>query len=755
MWSALPARPWWQARRCEATLRGVPMGELSDGKVTFLFTDVEGNLLRRGHQLEATGAAPRRLDTALRTRETRPGDLPLQPTALLGRDREVAAALERLLRPEVRLLTLTGPGGTGKTRLALEVAVELVNQFADGVVLVPLAALSDPELVPATIAQTLGLREVSGRSLLEGVAGFLRDKQLLLLLDNFEQILPAAPAVAEFLAACPRLKVLVTSRAPLELSGEHEQVVPPLPLPDLAHLPPPEALLGYGAVALFVQRAAALKPEFALTEDNAPAVAAICCRLDGLPLALELAAARVRLLPPAALLARLEHRLALLIAGAADLPARQRTLRATLTWSYDLLDPAQQALFRRLGVFVGGCALEAAEAVAHAAGPLGIDLLEGLDALVRHSLLLQEEADGEPRFAMLETVREFALEQLALAGEAEATRAAQVEALLQRLDGDLGPEQWGPELRIPQLERERENLGLALGWCAEHGDVERGLRLASRSTGLWWQAGPRTEGLSWLRQFLERAPPGLPDWLHLRALASAGWLAGWLGDLAAARAYLVEGLALAEAIGDKRTVVTFVYGAVGVALQDGDLAAAQSAAERMLAQARRIGSIPDQGRALMQRGTVAHLRGNVAGAAAAYRETLALPDLASPQYALRNLGYLTLEGGQPEEAVARFREALEDTWSRRLDSAVLENLNAFAALARARGQWERAARLLGAADAGLERLGGVLPEPIGRRERERTLAAVQAHLSEPAYAAAYAAGRELSLEQAVQEALGE
>jgi len=397
------------------------------------------------------------------------------------------------------------------------------------------------------------------------------------------------------------------------------------------------------------------------------------------------------------------------------------------------------------------------EQVATAAGALDVDLLDGLDALVRQSLVRQEESEGEPRFGMLGTLREFALEQLTLAGEAEATRVAHVEALLRRLAGGLATEDWGGSpLTIPQLEGERENLRLALGWCGEHEDTERGLRLATRANPLWLQAGQRAEGLGWLRRFLDRAPAELPAWLQLRALWCAAFLANRLGEEAAARAYTAAGLVLAEARRDEQAVAKFLYGPVGVAQQDGDLAAAQTAAERQLALARRIGSLPDQGIALMQLGMVAHMRGDSVGAAAAYQEALALLQGGNNrQWALRNHGSLALEAGRPEEAAACFREALEWTWSRRLDSAVLENLNAFAALARERGQWQRAARLLGTAEAGLERLGGVLPELIGRLERVRTLATAREQLGEAAFAAAYAAGRALSLAQAVAEALAE
>jgi non-specific serine/threonine protein kinase len=737
------------------------MGELSDGKVTFLFTDVEGNLLRRGHQLEATGAAPRRLDTALRTRETRPGDLPLQPTALLGRDREVAAALERLLRPEVRLLTLTGPGGTGKTRLALEVAVELVNQFADGVVLVPLAALSDPELVPATIAQTLGLREVSGRSLLEGVAGFLRDKQLLLLLDNFEQILPAAPAVAEFLAACPRLKVLVTSRAPLELSGEHEQVVPPLPLPDLAHLPPPEALLGYGAVALFVQRAAALKPEFALTEDNAPAVAAICCRLDGLPLALELAAARIRLLSPAAILSRLERRLPLLTSGARDLPQRQQTLRNTIAWSNDLLNETERLLFRRLAVFAGGFTLEAAEAVADPDGTPGIDVLDDIGSLVAQSLLVQQEGpDGEPRIGMLETIREYGLEQLAACGEAEVTRgrhAAYFLALAEKAEPKLlGAEQvtW-----LQYLEAERENFRAVLARSRD-GEVaaDVGLLLVGALQWYWRLRGPLSEGRVWTEAMLGLPGAAAPTAARARALNAAARLANLQADFPAARALAVECAAIARTVGDLATVAHALDRQAFAEMGEGNAPLARSLWEESVALFREVSDQHGLAIALLHLAVVTEGDGDYEETTALRKEAAAIAGAIGERstLALALIGLATLARLREDEegSTALLTEALTVTAELGFPVQVLPVLAGLAGAAARTGDHGRAARLLGAVAA--VRTASDTPEPSPvRAAGAPDLAEVRAALSDGAFAVAWAEGQAMTLEQATAFALNE
>src|SRR5216683_2583602 len=350
-------------------------------------------------------------------------NLPVPLTPLIGREQEVVAACAFLRRPQVRLLTFTGTGGVGKTRLALAVVTELLDDFTDGVCFVSLAPISDPTLVLPTMARALDLKEMSEQPLSDLLKAFLRDKHLLLLLDNFEQVVAAAPVLTDLLAACPELKILVTSRATLRITGEHEFSVPPLAVPDLKHLPELETLSQYAAIALFMQRAQAIKPDFQLTKANVPALAEVCARLDGLPLAIELAAARIKLLPPKALLARLGQRLVLLTSGARDAPARQQTLRSALQWSYNLLTADEQQLFRRISVFVGGCTLEAAEAVCQTDGEQASSVLEGVASLLDKSLLQQTEQEGEePRLVMLETIREYGLEALEASGEMEATR---------------------------------------------------------------------------------------------------------------------------------------------------------------------------------------------------------------------------------------------------------------------------------------------------------------------------------------------
>ncbi len=489
-----------------------------------------------------------------KTLDSHPNNLPIQPTSLIGREKEVATVQHLLRREDVRLLTLTGPGGIGKTRLGLQVAAELADQYPDGVFLVSLAPVSESAQVVPAITQTLGISEAGGQPLLALLKTALKDKHLLLLLDNFEQVITAAVQVAELLTACPKLKIIVTSRVVLHVQTEHEFAVPPLSLPDPKRLPDLGALSQYEAVALFIQRAQAVKANFAVTNANAPAVAAICARLDGLPLAIELAAARAKFFAPSALLSRLEQGLAMLTGGARDLPVRQQTLQGTIAWSYDLLTPEQQQLFRRLAVFVNGCTWEAAEVVCRAAGELEGDVLDGLLSLVDKSLLRQEEsAEGEPRFWMLQLLREFGLEALASAGETEPTRQAHAEYYL-RLS-----EEAEPELRsthqafwFDRVEAEHENLRAALRWSLEREKVEMGLRLAGALRWFWMGRSYLSEGRMWLTSLLGRALGIESTHLRAKALAGASGLAWLQGDYPAARALGEESVTLCRELEDKR-----------------------------------------------------------------------------------------------------------------------------------------------------------------------------------------------------------
>jgi predicted ATPase/class 3 adenylate cyclase len=491
---------------------------------------------------------------ALKSLSHHPHNLPLQPTPFLGRQQEVASVCELLSRSDVRLLTLTGPGGMGKTRLGLQVAAELTDQFADGVWFVPLAPLNDAALVVPTIMSTLSISEEGTQPLLVQLQAALKDRNILLLLDNFEQVDAAADAVAELLTSCPRLKVLVTSRVVLHVQAEREFNIPPLSQPDPTHLPDLGTLSQYEAVALFIERAQAVKPDFVVTNANAPAVAGICARLDGLPLAIELAAARSKLLTPQALLTRLSQGLAVLTGGARDVPTRHQTLRNTIAWSYDLLTPDEQRLFRRLSVFLGGCTLEAIEAVSAALD--GVDpggfVLDGVGSLLDKSLLRQTERDdGEPWFMMLETIREFGLEALARSEELEAIRHAHAAYYLQLTEA-IEPELRGSQQDIwcDRLEREYDNLRAALNCFLERGEsIEMALRLAGSLWFFWMIRSHTREGWTFLERALERSE-GVAASLRAKALYIAGFLAVQLGNVDRGEELCQQSLALFRESGD-------------------------------------------------------------------------------------------------------------------------------------------------------------------------------------------------------------
>ncbi len=496
----------------------------------------------------------------LKTLNNSPNNLPIQPTPFIGREKEVAAVGQLLRRPGVRLVTLTGPGGVGKTRLGLHVAAELSDLFTDGVFVVALAPVSQPAQVTSAIAQTLAIGEASDQPLFPLLQAALKEKQLLLLLDNFEQVVEAAVVVAELLVACPKLKVLVTSRMGLHVRAEHEFAVPPLSLPNLKHLPNLSALSQYEAVALFIERALATRPDFQVTNANAPTVAAICSRLDGLPLAIELAAPRVKHFSPQTLLSRLEQGLSVLSGGARDLPSRQQTLRGAIAWSYELLSPDEQHLFRRLAVFVDGWNWQAAEDVCMAAGGLQEDVLEGLASLVDKSLLRQEEqAEGETRFWMLQTLREFGLERLNGAGELEATHQVHAQYYLRYAEEaepylrETGQVRW-----FNRLEQEHENLRAALSWLLERAlmgeekgkqQAEQALRLCAALYWFWYIRGYFREGQNFLEQALT-VREGVAPAVQAGALLTAGELAFFLDDYQRVEVLASESLALYQELAD-------------------------------------------------------------------------------------------------------------------------------------------------------------------------------------------------------------
>ncbi len=518
--------------------------------------------------------------------------VPAMLTTLVGREQDVAAICTLLTRPDVRLLTLSGVGGIGKTRLAIQVASQLHDRFAAGVCFVSLAPISDPNLVISSIAHELGLQEVGAQPLVETVKVWLRDKQLLLLLDNFEQIVSAAPLLEDLLTACPRLVILVTSREVLRLSAEHLFPVPSLTSPDLAKLAGQEDLGQYAAVSLFVQRAQAIRPDFMLTQANGRVIAEICVRLDGLPLAIELAAARIKLLPPQALLARLSHRLHVLTSGVRDAPVRQQTLRNTIQWSYDLLNEEEQRLFRRLSVFVAGCTLQAAEVVCNAGNASdGMEgsVLDAVASLIDKSFLHQTEQEGEePRLAMLETIREYGRECLETLGEAEITQRAHAAYYL-ALAEEAEPRLTGAGMGswLERLQREHENLRAALAWLVEHNEQDAASRLGSALWRFWWVRGHLSEGRAELARVLA-AGEGVATSVRAKTLCAAGALAARQGDFAQAEILCGQSLALFRALGDLRGSAISLTMLGHAARQLSNYVAARSQLEEAMALCREV-----------------------------------------------------------------------------------------------------------------------------------------------------------------------
>jgi predicted ATPase len=737
-------------------------------------------------------------DMSVRRSDPRPNSLPVQRTAFIGRENEAAALRQLLTREDVRLVTLTGPGGIGKTRLALQVAGEVAEQFAGGVTFVALSAVSESNSVISAIAQSLGVRETGNQSPLESLKERVAslDEPLLLVLDNFEHLLSAAPVVAQLLTTGLKLKILVTSQAPLHVYGEHEFPVPPLALPDPKAVLTLETLSLLPSVALFMERARAIKHEFALTKENAPAIVSICARLDGLPLAIELAAARIKLLPPSAMLDRLESSLTLLTGGARDLPTRQQTLRGTVDWSYSLLNTAEQTLFRRLSIFTGGCTLEAVEAVCDTRGDLGIDVFDGIDSMVDKSLVQQvEQANVETRFVMLSTIREYALERLAESDDEPATRRAHAAYYLVLAEEGAKDATVHPEW-LDRFETEHDNFRKALDYLIKAGDAEWGLRLGTALFRFWETREHLAEGRNTITRLL--ALPGTVDRPKLRArmLFASAVLAGEQGDYVCSQQLFEDSLEICLELKDNRGVAVALNALAVNARDRGDLGTATFLFERCAAIWKDLGDTADIARALSNLASVMKFKGEYSKASSLYDECLTLfrqvgdeagmawtlnyqGDVAREQFdltsarsfyenslaafrqlgdvwgiagALSDLAGICCDQGNNAEAHRLYGESIRMFQELDHKRGIARVLECLASTASAQSNAEQSLHLAGAAAALRQRIGAPLT-PAEQNILEKALDFARRTIGNAAGLNAWMEGWAMPVEQAVQEAL--
>jgi predicted ATPase/class 3 adenylate cyclase len=678
---------------------------------------------------------------ALKTLEGRVTNLPAQPTPLVGRERELEAVSALLVADDTHMVTLTGPGGTGKTRLALQVAADTVDEFPDGVYGVLLAPVTDPEVVPLELAHVLGVDEVPAQPIIEALKAGLAGRRTLILFDNFEHVGGAASLLADLLAACPRLKLLVTSREPLRIAAERQYPVPPLPESD--------------AVMLFVERARAVRPDFELTDETAPLVAEICERLDGLPLAVELAAAWSKVLPPAALLRRLERRLELPASRSADVPARQSTLREAIAWSYDLLSDEERRLHARLSVFVGGCTVEAAERVADPDGELGIDVLEGIASLVDRSLLREsEDNEGEPRFAMLATIREYAREHLRERGEEdEVLRRHALDFARFADEADARVRTGNQLLWFSRLETDHDNLRAALDSSAANGDDETALRLGGALGWFWYAHGHALEGCARLTDLLARTE-NVPEELRARPMYALGVLLDQRGEPEQAAELVERSLAVFREHGEQERLARALNSLGTIKRSLGDPESARSLLEESIGLRRELGDEPGTAGALSNLGVLAFEQGDLDAAEARFTETLALDRAHGNEWGAAvtqdNLAAVALERGDYERAGELIRDTLVAAQRLADQELIAFGLEKAAVLAAAEGNAARAGRLAGAAD-GLRESAGFERTRFDREWLDRHLSPVAGEEFE----AGRAAGRALEPDEALREAMND